>query len=156
MTSRSRRKRVLHIYQSPSYSGAEAYARDVALWHAKNQIEVVFLVKAESPLFKKLLADMASLGSQNFLVESEIQQIDLRSFDSIILHSTRELKNHWPHLLWKLAGKSSTSVALYSHIWISHSKRDPIHYLLYRLVDQFWGSSEASKKNPIWSRHRNF
>ena len=147
MTSRPRRKRVLHIYQSPSYSGAEAYARDVALWHAKNQFEVVFLAKAESPLFQKLRSDMDTLGSQHFLVESEIQQIDLRSFDSIILHSTRELKNHWPRLLWKFVGKSSTSVALYSHIWISHSKRDPIHYLLYRLIDQFWGSSDASKRN---------
>lgn len=147
MTSRPRRKRVLHIYQSPSYSGAEAYARDVALWHAKNQFEVVFLAKGESPLFQKLHSDMATFEKQHFLVESDIKQLDLPSFDAIVLHSTRELKNHWPRMLWKLAGRSTTCVALYSHIWISHSKRDPIHYLLYRLVDQFWGSSEASKRN---------
>lgn len=159
MTSRPR-KRVLHIYQSPSYSGAEAYARDVALWHAKNLHEVVFLAKAESPLFGKLLDDMATRENQFLLVESDIKRLDLSSFDAVILHSTRELKNHWPHLLWsrlklhfrlrfgsKLGGKTAPLTVLYSHIWISHSKRDPIHYLLYKLVDQFWGSSLASKRN---------
>lgn len=146
MTAQSR-KRVLHIYQSPSYSGAEAYARDVALWHARNQHDVVFLAKAESLLIEKLLGDMADSRNRFLQVESDIKQLDLPSFDAIILHSTRELKNHWLRLVWKLGGRSNTCVALYSHIWISHSKRDPIHYLLYKLIDQFWGSSVASKRN---------
>lgn len=147
MISHPRQKRVLHVYQSPSYSGAEAYARDVALWHAKKQHEVVFLTKAASPLDIKLLSDMAALGNQHFLVESDINRLHFQSFDAIILHSTRELKNHWPRLLWKLARRSTPCTVLYSHIWISHSKRDPIHYLLYKMIDQFWCSSLASKKN---------
>lgn len=159
--STQQRKRVLHVYQSPSYSGAEAYARDVALWHAKNPHDVVFLAKAGSPLSNKLHIDMADLKDLDFLVETDANQLDFQLFDAIVLHSTRELKKLWPRLLWsriqswfskgpvtgKLSGKSDPCIVLYSHIWISHSKRDPIHYLLYKLVDQFWGSSKASKRN---------
>jgi glycosyltransferase involved in cell wall biosynthesis len=155
------RKRILHVYQSPSYSGAEAYARDVALWHAKNHHGVVFLAKCDSPLSKKLHIDQAELKGLDFRVETDASHLDFQLFDAIVLHSTRELKNLWPHLLWarirswfskgsgtgKPFGKFAPCTVLYSHIWISHSKRDPIHYFLYKLIDQFWGSSLASKKN---------
>lgn len=143
------RKRVLHVYQSPSYSGAEAYARDVALWHVKHHHGVVFLAKADSPLSKKLHTDMAELKGLDFLVETDANRIDFELFDAIVLHSTRELKHLWPRLLLsRIRSRLATPcTVLYSHIWISHSKRDPIHYFLYKLIDQFWGSSEASKKN---------
>jgi glycosyltransferase involved in cell wall biosynthesis len=147
MTSHSPHKRILHVYQSPSYSGAEAYARDVALWHVKNQNEVVFLAKKESPLFAKLSGDKKELKGSSFHVELDERNIDFHSFDAIILHSTRELKAHWPRLLWARRGGKKPCIVLYSHIWISHSKRDPLHYLFYKLIDQFWASSEASKRN---------
>lgn len=143
-------KRVLHVYQSPSFSGAEAYAKEVAEYHQRSGHEVSFLALPRSPLATKIQEDAVI---QNLLDSPE--SVDWKSFDVIVLHSTQELKN----LKWRLAkvrlfsqtAKQGTSkrrvplMVLYSHIWISHSKRDPLHAIVYRLIDQFWCSSQASK-----------
>ncbi len=145
-------KRVLHVYQSPSYSGAEAYAREVALSHVEKKLDVVFLAKLNSPLAEKLKADVAAARHGKFQLATAASDIDFRNFDAVVLHSTQELKAHWPSLLKarlksRLRPGFSPIFVIYSHIWISHSKRDPFHFLLYKLIDQFWCSSQASKKN---------
>lgn len=141
-------KRVLHIYQSPSYSGAEAYSRDVALHHVRQNHHVVFLAKADSPLANKILQDVQSLKVGNFELETDVSKIDFKSFDAVVLHSTQELKTHWPTILKaKIQNTRNCCYTIYSHIWISHSKRDPIHYFIYKLIDQFWCSSRSSKEN---------
>lgn len=143
-------KRVLHVYQSPSFSGAEAYAKEVAEYHQRSGHHVSFLVLPKSPLASKIQEDVVI---QNVVDSPE--QVDWRSFDVIVLHSTQELKN----LKWRLAkvrlfsriaqqgapARRRPRIVLYSHIWISHSKRDPLHAIVYSLIDQFWCSSQASK-----------
>jgi glycosyltransferase involved in cell wall biosynthesis len=143
-------KRVLHVYQSPSFSGAEAYAKEVAEYHQRSGHHVSFLVLSKSPLATKIRGDAVI----QYIVDSP-EQVDWRSFDVIVLHSTQELKN----LKWRLAkvrlfsqraqqgapARRRPRIVLYSHIWISHSKRDPLHAIVYSLIDQFWCSSQASK-----------
>lgn len=147
----SEARRILHVYQSPSYSGAEAYAKEFAEYHHRSGHEVSFLALRASPLAQRLQ------GERITEIFESPEEVDWRSFDVIILHSTQELKS----LKWRLAklrlfANSASGltpahsgrrplIVLYSHIWISHSKRDPLHALAYSLIDQFWCSSNASK-----------
>lgn len=149
--TKSEARRILHVYQSPSYSGAEAYAKEFAEYHHRSGHEVSFLALRASPLAQRLQ------GERITEIFESPEEVDWRSFDVIILHSTQELKS----LKWRLAklrlfANSASGltpahsgrrplIVLYSHIWISHSKRDPLHALAYSLIDQFWCSSNASK-----------
>jgi glycosyltransferase involved in cell wall biosynthesis len=149
--TKSEARRILHVYQSPSYSGAEAYAKEFAEYHHRSGHEVSFLARSASPLAQRLQ------GERLTEIFESPDEVDWRSFDVIILHSTQELKS----LKWRLAklrlfansepgptpGRAGRRplIVLYSHIWISHSKRDPLHALAYSLIDQFWCSSNASK-----------
>lgn len=149
--TKSKARRILHVYQSPSYSGAEAYAKEFAEYHHRSGHEVSFLARSASPLAQRLQ------GERLTEIFESPDEVDWRSFDVIILHSTQELKS----LKWRLAklrlfansepgptpGRTGRRplIVLYSHIWISHSKRDPLHALAYSLIDQFWCSSNASK-----------
>ncbi|CAN5440477.1 glycosyltransferase family 4 protein [soil metagenome] len=135
--------RILHAYQSPSFSGAESYALEVASHHAVTN-EVTFLAKADSSLFARATA-------AKLKVATKIQSLDLNSFDIIILHSTQELRQHWfPIAIAKfkagLHRRQAPVVALYTHIWISHSKRDPIHAIPYSVLDQVWCSSLKARE----------
>lgn len=149
--TKSEARRILHVYQSPSYSGAEAYAKEFVEYHHRSGHEVSFLALRASPLAQRLQ------GERITEIFESPEEVDWRSFDVIILHSTQELKS----LKWRLAklrlfANSASGltpahsgrrplIVLYSHIWISHSKRDPLHALAYSLIDQFWCSSNASK-----------
>ena len=130
--------RILHIYQSPSFSGAESYALEVASHHAVTH-DVTFLAKVDSPLF-------ARLTTAKINVLTKIQSLDLTRFDFIILHSTQELRHHWLRIAVAkfkagIHRRQAPVVAVYSHIWISHSKRDPLHAVPYAVLDQVWCSS---------------
>lgn len=140
-------RRLLHVYQSPSFSGAEAYALEVATHHAGSQ-DVTFLALKQSVLGDRVQA-LAKSGVMK--LATSIADLDLTSFDAVVLHSTQELKHLWPHLAWaklraRFAGKRGPEVFLYSHIWISHSKKDPLHAIPYAVVDEAWASSTQSKE----------
>lgn len=141
--------KLLHVYQSPSFSGAEAYALEVAEHHAaaKNQDgqpshDVTFLVRKGAPLHQRI---------QSIKTATSLRDVRISDFDVVVLHSTQELKRHWPALALaklkaKFAGTKSPKVVLYTHIWISHSKKDPLHALSYAVLESVWCSSQASKK----------
>ncbi len=141
--------KLLHVYQSPSFSGAEAYALEVAEHHRKATDQsgqplhdVTFLAKINAPLHQRI---------KTLNVITALHEVDLGEFDAVILHSTQELKHHWPRLALakikaKLTGRKPPKVILYTHIWISHSKKDPIHALPYAILDRVWCSSQKSKE----------
>ena len=137
------RLRILHVYQSPSFSGAEGYALENAV-HQSKKSSVTFLVKAGAPLEQRV----AEAGVKT---ATSLEQIDLAQTDIVILHSTQELKHHWPRLAFaklkaKFTGARAPKVILYTHIWISHSKKDPLHAIPYSVVDQVWTGSEQARQ----------
>lgn len=138
--------RILHVYQSRSFSGAEAYALDVATHQAKDH-DVTFLAAAGSPLETRARSNLAK-------VETVCGRLDLTSFDVVVLHSTQELKRKWLRLAWaktraRMKRCRVPKVVLYTHIWISHSKRDPLHAVPYSVLDQVWCSSEQSRNELV-------
>lgn len=151
-----RKLKILHIYQSPSYSGAEAYALDIA-FNQSERHDVTFLAKASSPLLER-----AEKLKSSMILATEIQAISISDFDIVVLHSTRELRSLWFRLFLaklkaklkklfnaKLRSPSAPIVLLYTHIWISHSKRDPIHAIPYSVVDEVWCASAQAREALI-------
>ena len=113
------RMHILHVYQSPSFSGAEGYALEVAIHQAKTS-NVTFLVKAGAPLETRV----AQAGIKT---ARSLAGLELAKFDVVILHSTQELKRHWPLIALakikaRVGGHKTPKVIVYTHIWISHSK----------------------------------
>lgn len=142
--------KILHVYQSGSYSGAEAYALEVANHHALTN-DVTFLAKAASPLAQRI-TEMSSHSKLRLC--TKISNSLFADFDVVILHSTQELKTLWPHLAFakiraKFTRESRPKVVLYTHIWISHSKKDPLHAIPYSIVDRVWTSSDQSRRALI-------
>jgi glycosyltransferase involved in cell wall biosynthesis len=137
--------RLLHIYQSPSFSGAESYALEIASFHA-NSHDVTFLAKSDSPLHSRL-----TVSPNKMKIATKIQSLDLGAFDLIVLHSTQELRRHWFRIAiakfkTELKREKPPVVSLYTHIWISHSKRDPLHAIPYSVLDQVWCGSVKARE----------
>ncbi len=129
--------RLLHVYTSPSFSGAEAYAVDLARLQSQKH-EVTFFAKAKSPLAKQLQSHPA--------IKLTTIPPDFSQFDAVILHSTQELKTQWLRILATKLKAQQPKIVVYTHIWISHPKNDPLHAIIYSLVDAVWCSSQGSKE----------
>lgn len=128
--------RILHVYTSPSFSGAEAYSVDLA--HLQSQThDVTYFAKAASRLAQHI-------ESQTSLRLTTTPP-DFSNFDVIVLHSTQELKSQWIRILKSRFKANRPRIVVYTHIWISHPKNDPLHAVIYSLVDEIWCSSQGSK-----------
>lgn len=128
--------RILHIYTSPSFSGAEAYSVDLARLQSRTH-DVTYLAKAASPLAQHI-------ESQTSLKLTTTPPV-FSQFDVIVLHSTQELKRQWIQILKSRFAKKRPKIIVYTHIWISHPKNDPLHAIIYSVVDEIWCSSQGSK-----------
>lgn len=128
--------RILHVYTSPSFSGAEAYSVDLARLQSKTH-DVTYFAKTASPLAQHI-ANTTSL-------KLTTSPPDFSTFEVIVLHSTQELKSQWFRILKSRLKANRPKVVVYTHIWISHPKNDPLHAITYSLVDDIWCSSQSSK-----------
>jgi glycosyltransferase involved in cell wall biosynthesis len=157
MSAQRSNLRILHVCPQPSFSGLEAYALQMAehQHHAGHQVEMVVL--PNSPLEKACSnAGVVCRHKPSGIVGWYKYQRDLvaahRSapFDIIHLHTSQELD---PHIvpLWRLKRANSSATAprviLQTHIWISSTKKDPLHAWSYGLVDEVWCSSGPAKAN---------
>jgi glycosyltransferase involved in cell wall biosynthesis len=138
---------ILHVCPRPSFSGLEAYALSLAIDQKQRGCNVSFYVLPDSPLALQCQA-------QNFeiILPDEFKNrlkvgIQNRNWDIIHLHSTQDLNSILPSMLGaKFKSLKLPKVILQTHILISHSKKDPIHFLKYLFVDEMWCSSLPAKK----------
>ena len=135
---------VLHICPRPSFSGLEAYALSLAIDQKRRGLKVEMMVLAEAPLLEKCReAELSTLISPNDLSSG----IATGKWQLLHLHSTQDVKVIWPTmLLAKLRGIQLPKVILQTHILISHTKKDPLHFLEYLCIDEMWCSSLPAQK----------
>ncbi len=153
--------RILHCCPLPTFSGLEQYAlltakRQKALGH-----EVLLIVQAGSVLE----SESKEAGVATFAVTTEgawplfnlarkyatllkSSADSAQPFDVIHLHSSQDIDRFGLAFgLVKFQSPSSVLPKLIqqNHIWISHSKKDPLHWLTYGAVDEIWCSSEPAR-----------
>lgn len=149
--------RILHVCPRTSFSGLEAYALAMATGQRDLGHDVSFVVLAGSPLADKCrhakipTIDLRS-GFSGRLEFLQTIGTRLRAPDSphvVHLHSTQDVDLMlMPLLATRFRGtKTRPRVILQTHIWISHSKRDPIHAATYRLIDEIWCSSRPARES---------
>ena len=115
---------------------------------------VTFVGLAGSPLIER------ASGIQHvpiFPVESPVRPWTLlaavaravghRAPDVVHVHGSQDFNALLPWIARERFLRRMPPLVLQMHIWVSHSKRDPLHALSYRWVDQLWCSSEPAKRS---------
>lgn len=148
--------KILHVCPRPNFSGLESYALQMALAQKALGHSVSMAVLAGSPLEERAHAanlplvvlkpgSTWSMLSQHGLQLSELLRSN-EAPDIVHLHSTQDLDFMMAPLALSRFSARRPRVIVQTHIWISHSKKDPLHWLLYKLVDEMWCSSEPARK----------
>lgn len=156
MASEHRPLRVLHVCPRPSFSGLEAYALDVAKSQHALGHRIQFVVLSGSPLEAKCrdagletISIAPGLTARlKFIFQMTMRLASRSNKPEIVhLHSTQDLDLLLlPFAASRLLRHDRPRVVLQTHIWISHSKRDPLHAFSYALVDEVWCSSAPAKQ----------
>ena len=143
--------KILHVCPRPNFSGLESYALQMAVAQKALGHSVSMVVRPGSPLEKRAreagLALMLVTSTTSFTRELSTLLVAHQRPDILHLHSTQDLDLAMAPLAYARAfgPNDRTRVILQTHIWISHSKKDPLHWVLYKLVDEFWCSSEQAR-----------
>lgn len=149
--------RILHVCPRPSFSGLEAYALMLAEGQRALGAQVEFVVLKNSPLEERCVqagiatrtVDSSALGRVKFIAEIGAYLSAKTHPDIVHLHSTQDIDLFLlplMHTRFCPLRKSRPKVILQTHIWISHTKRDPLHWISYSLIDEVWCSSEPARK----------
>ncbi len=134
---------ILHICPRPSFSGLEAYALSLAIEQKNRGLNIAMMVLPNSPLSEKCQGHQISVLTKSSEFTSALRS---KNWQILHLHSTQDLKIVLPSLfLAKLRGQILPKIVLQTHILISHSKKDPLHFLEYLFVDEMWCSSSPAK-----------
>ncbi len=130
---------ILHVCPRPSFSGLEAYAFSLAADQKARGLNITMMVLPASRLAEKCASsEISTIFSRKELGLG----IRAKRWQVIHLHSTQDLAVVLPSLIGaKLRGIALPKVVLQTHILISHSKKDPIHFFEYLFVDEMWCSS---------------
>jgi glycosyltransferase involved in cell wall biosynthesis len=148
--------RILHVCPGHAYSGLESWVIEMIRFQRESGLDSRLVALKGAPL-----SEIASkAGIPVIHVEAPVSLSVLGSavsravseFDPGILHlhGSREFKLLIPWIARrKIIERRPLRVILQLHIWISHSKRDPLHALSYRLIDEIWCSSEPAKASIV-------
>lgn len=149
---------VLHICPLPLFSGLEQYALRIALEEQARGTDVGFVALAGSELetqcqragLKTFIVDF-NWASSLWRASGQYKEILLAhpELEVIHLHSSQDIDRLGLALLrCRFSGQArSPKIIQQNHIWISHSKKDPAHWLTHQILDEVWCSSVPAKRD---------
>ncbi len=150
---------ILHICPLPLFSGLEQYALKLALEESARGFQVGFAVLAGSELETQcrrepsLRTFVVDFNWQSSLWGASTQYRDILlqepGIEVVHLHSSQDIDRLGLALLrCRLAGSPrSPKIIQQNHLWISHSKKDPAHWLTHKILDEVWCSSTRAKQD---------
>jgi glycosyltransferase involved in cell wall biosynthesis len=161
-----REPQILHICPLPLYSGLEQYALKLALEESARGFQVGFVVLAGSELEAHCLGEpslktyVVDFNWKSSLWKSSLWKASTQYRDILMqapgaqvvhLHSSQDIDRLGLALLrCRLAGQPrSPKVIQQNHLWISHSKKDPAHWLTHKVLDEVWCSSSRAKQDLV-------
>lgn len=145
--------KILHFCPLPLFSGLEQYALTLLERQTAAGASCAMVGLKDSMLHKECEKRGFDFHSVEFdftkrsLFQARSQYLKILASNPdaevLHLHTTHDI----PRLaltLWS-SGRRVRKVIQQNHIWISHTKRDPLHWLTYQVVDEIWCSSEPAK-----------
>ena len=144
------RRVILHVFPSNSWGGAEIYSVQLSKAQKDDGERVLFWGVPGSPL----AVEIESIGIE-FISEPLKPRIDLS-----LGRLKKVLKNtgathvhlHWSGGMWSfglLKNFYDFKLILHQHLWMKHSKQDPLHRWLYKNLDKLVVAGEIAKKAAL-------
>ena len=146
-------RRIVHSCTSESFSGLERYVLDLALEQYRTGLNVELFCREGTELFESAHERGLPIWSLNSKTKkgpaawAEIRREWHRrlSAGDMVLHMHAG-GEPWFHLPWLLTRPNTLKkTILQYHIWINHSKKDPLHWAVFRGIDEVWCSSETAR-----------
>ncbi len=144
---------VLHFCPLPSFSGLEQYALKLAVESRARGVEACFVVLKGS----ELETECSKAGVPAFVVDFPYEKSlfsaagqyakilrALPNLKLIHLHSSQDIDRIGLALL---RVRVRPKVIQQNHVWISHGKNDPIHWITHKVLDEIWCSSEKARED---------
>jgi len=141
---------ILHVFPSQSWGGAEIYSVQLAWAQQQAGEKVYFWAYPGSPI-----ATEASGKGIKVITERLGIRLDLSLFRfNRVLAETEatHVHLHWSGGMWSLGILRffrKFKLLLHNHMWIKHSKKDPLHMLVYRNLDKFIVAGEQARKAAL-------
>lgn len=147
----NRRPRIAHVFPSHSWGGAEIYAVQLALAQMEAGENVVLWVPENSRLEKEALD--AGISVINDPVPWRFQPFSLIKLAAVIQRTRLDvLYFHWSGGAWAFWGVGwlvSVKRLYHVHLWMKHSKTDPLHWLLYRSLDLIFVAGRRAEERVL-------
>ncbi len=147
----------MHLCPLPNFSGLEQYALLTAIQQKNRGHDVQFIVQKKSPL--EVECAKAQIKTVGVATDSALPFLSLAGqyknillkagdLDVLHLHSSQDIDRVGLALVmmkfmnpyWK-----RPKIVQQNHIWMSHTKKDPLHWLTYKAVDEVWCSSQPAR-----------
>jgi D-inositol-3-phosphate glycosyltransferase len=149
--------KVLHFCPLPLFSGLEQYALMLAVEQKRRGHDVEFVALKGSMLeeectkagIKTNFVEGSWTGTLN-LARQYVEILGQKpNLDIIHLHTSHDIDRvgFARQALRFSKNWKRPKIIQQNHIWISHSKKDPLHWISYRLLDEVWCSSRMAKKD---------
>jgi D-inositol-3-phosphate glycosyltransferase len=150
--------KILHICPLPLFSGLEQYALLIANQQALLGHAVAMIVQSGSQL--EVEAKNAGLEVISVKASSKLGSLpgalqyrrildSHPNLDVIHLHSSQDIAKIGLAILFMKTQKNwvRPKIIQQNHIWMSHSKKTPLHWLKYAVLDEVWCSSEPARRD---------
>lgn len=138
---------ILHVFPSTSWGGAEIYSVQLASAQQKSGQKVFFWTSANTQM-----AEEAAKQGLTVLTEKLGNRIDisfLRLRQMLKKTQATHVHLHWSGGMWSLGLLKlfcKFKLIYHVHLWMKHSKKDPLHALLYRNIDSIVVAGEKAKE----------
>lgn len=152
--------RILHFCPLPLYAGLEQYALKLAAAQIRLGYKVGFVALRGSMLEAECEKAGVPALIVDFRYDSSVlgaalqyRDIFLRhpEIEVVHLHTSKDIDRVALSLILsgRIRGSRRPEMIQQNHIWISVCKKDPVHWLIYRSLDQIWCSSETAKRDLL-------
>jgi D-inositol-3-phosphate glycosyltransferase len=144
--SQSSARVILHVFPSHSWGGAEIYSVQLAKAQKDAGEQVYFWTAPGTPLAMEVEQQKIDMVTQKLKPRVDFSFGRMKS----VLKSTKatHVHLHWSGGMWSFGLMKlfyKFKLILHQHMWMKHSKKDPLHRWLYQNLDKLVVAGEIAK-----------
>lgn len=140
--------KVCHVQANISWGGAEIYSVEIATWQRQSGLDVSYWCYEGSPIHK----ECTKRGIPT-VTDPLPRHFSPRHFSGLVetirKNQFTHLHLHWNQSVWAFFGIKKfcdVKLFLHCHLWMTHKKKDPLHYLAYKQFDKILVPGQMSKE----------
>lgn len=138
---------IVHVFPSSSWGGAEIYSVQLAAEQRRRGEKIYLWALAESPMEVEARRQGLSVLSTKLNYRLDLSPLKiakvLKSVGATHVHI------HWSGGVWSFGLVKyfyQFKLIYHVHLWMKHSKKDPLHWFLYRQIDKIIVAGKEAEK----------